>query len=300
MEIYLPIAGLPINLFVLLGLGGAIGLLSGIFGVGGGFLMTPALILLGVPSTVAVGTEAAQILATSFSGMLAHWRNRNVEVKLGLMLIVGGLIGSTVGVFLFRFLTEIGQIDLIVQLSYVVLLGSIGSLMLAEILWHRGSKTKTRRKLHPHYFVHRLPLRMRFRQSKLYISIFVPLGLGFFVGVLSAVMGVGGGFIMVPAMIYLLGMSPSLVVGTSLFQITFVTFNATLLQSGVNQSVDLLLAGILLIGSTVGVQFGVAIARKIRSEQFRFLLAFIVIATCLKLLFDLFTEPANLFQIQWQ
>ncbi len=261
--------------------------------------MTPLLILLGVPSPVAVGTEATQILATSFSGVLAHWRNRNVEFKLGAMLILGGLIGSTIGVLVFRFLTQIGQFDLIVQLSYVILLGSVGSMMFVEAVLTKRRRQRKRRKLHPHYLVHRLPFRMRFRQSKLYISAFVPIGLGFFVGLLSAIMGVGGGFIMVPAMIYFLGMSPTLVVGTSLFQITFVTLNATLLQSTVNQSVDLLLAGILLIGGTVGVQVGVAISRRIRSDQFRIFLALIVLGTCFKLLFDLFVEPANHYNLEW-
>ncbi|MDA1320362.1 MAG: sulfite exporter TauE/SafE family protein, partial [Proteobacteria bacterium] len=233
MYIYLPIAEISINIFLILGLGGMVGLLSGIFGVGGGFLMTPLLIFLGVPAPVAVGTEANQIVASSVSGVLAHWRRGNVDVKMGIILLSGGIVGSTIGVYIFALLREIGQIDLAIKLSFIVFLGIIGSLMLVEstrtILRSRRPGGK-RRKLHQHNWLHGLPFKMRFRKSKLYISALLPFGVGLLVGILSAIMGVGGGFIMVPAMIYVLGMPTSVVVGTSLFQIIFVTANVTFLQ----------------------------------------------------------------------
>ncbi|MEM7072821.1 MAG: sulfite exporter TauE/SafE family protein, partial [Pseudomonadota bacterium] len=240
--IYLPVAEVSANLYLLLIMGAGVGMLSGIFGVGGGFLMTPLLIFSGIPPAVAVGTEANQIVAASVSGALAHWRRGNVDIKMGLFLLAGGLAGSVLGVFLFAWLRSLGQIDLVIRLSYVVFLGLIGLLMFQESL---RSLLRTRRgiakrgKLHKHTFLHGLPFRTRFARSRLYISALLPIVIGFFVGILSAIMGVGGGFIMVPAMIYLLGMPTSVVVGTSLFQILFVTANATFLQATVNQSVDL-------------------------------------------------------------
>jgi len=255
MQIYLPIAEISVNVLILLGLGGGIGFLSGLFGVGGGFLMTPLLIFIGIPPAVAVGTEANQIVASSVSGVLAHWRRGNVDLKMGIILTVGGFVGSSLGVWLFAFLREIGQVDLVIRLSYVFFLGVIGALMLVESLRslrRRRSTTASLKKLHKHNWLHGLPLKMRFQQSKLYISALLPLAVGFVVGVLAAIMGVGGGFIMVPAMIYLLGMPTVVVVGTSLFQIIFVTANVTFLQAYANQTVDVILALLLLSGAVIG------------------------------------------------
>ena len=301
MHIYLPIAEISVNIFVILGMGAGVGMLSGIFGVGGGFLMTPLLIFLGVPSPVAVATEANQIVASSVSGVMAHWRRGNVDLKMGLVLLAGGFVGSTSGVFLFRFLQSLGQIDLVIRLSYVVFLGIIGSLMFVEaaraMLRARKKGPAGRGKLHQHNWLHGLPFKMRFRRSKLYISALLPLGVGFFVGVLSAIMGVGGGFVMVPAMIYLLGMPTSVVVGTSLFQIIFVTANATIFQATLNQTVDVLLALLLLAGGVVGAQFGTKIGARLKGEQLRGLLAAMVLAVCAKLLFDLVVQPDELYSI---
>jgi uncharacterized membrane protein YfcA len=301
MYIYLPIAEISINIFLILGLGGMVGLLSGIFGVGGGFLMTPLLIFLGVPAPVAVGTEANQIVASSVSGVLAHWRRGNVDVKMGSILLAGGIVGSTIGVYIFAILREIGQIDLAIKLSFIVFLGIIGSLMLVEstrsILRSRRPGGK-RRKLHQHNWLHGLPFKMRFRKSKLYISALLPFGVGLIVGILSAIMGVGGGFIMVPAMIYVLGMPTSVVVGTSLFQIIFVTANVTFLQSVQTQTVDVVLAGLLLIGGVIGAQFGTRIGALLRGEQLRGLLALIVLAVCLKLVSDVVITPEDIFSLE--
>ncbi|HCP18337.1 MAG: permease [SAR116 cluster bacterium] len=301
MYIYLPIAEISINIFVILGLGGMVGLLSGIFGVGGGFLMTPLLIFLGVPAAVAVGTEANQIVAASVSGVIAHWRRGNVDIKMGLILLAGGLVGSTIGVSIFAALRELGQIDLAIKLSFIVFLGIIGTLMLFEsmrtILRSRRPNAK-RRRLHQHTWLHGLPFKTRFRKSKLYISALLPFMVGAFVGVLSAIMGVGGGFIMVPAMIYLLGMPTSVVVGTSLFQIIFVTANVTFLQSVQTQTVDVVLAGLLLIGGVIGAQFGTRIGALLRGEQLRGLLALIVLAVCLKLVTDVVITPEDFFSLE--
>jgi uncharacterized membrane protein YfcA len=259
------------------------------------------LIFFGVPPVVAVATEANQIVASSVSGVLAHMRRSNVDFKMGSILLVGGVIGSTLGVFLFAFLRELGQIDLVIKLSYVVLLGIVGSLMLAEsiraILRTRQPGAK-RGKLHQHNWLHGLPFKMRFRRSKLYISALLPLGIGAFVGVLAAIMGVGGGFIMVPAMIYILGMPTAVVVGTSLFQIIFVTANVTILQSVQTQTVDFVLAGLLLFGAVIGAQFGTRAGAKLRGEQLRGLLALMVIAVCAKLGFDLALQPASLYSVE--
>ena len=286
---------------IIIGLGGGVGFLSGLFGVGGGFLMTPLLIFFGVPPVVAVATEANQIVASSVSGVLAHMRRSNVDFKMGSILLVGGVIGSTLGVFLFAFLRELGQIDLVIKLSYVVLLGIVGSLMLAEsirAMLRTRQPGAARGKLHQHNWLHGLPFKMRFRRSKLYISALLPLGIGAFVGVLAAIMGVGGGFIMVPAMIYILGMPTAVVVGTSLFQIIFVTANVTILQSVQTQTVDFVLAGLLLFGAVIGAQFGTRAGAKLRGEQLRGLLALMVIAVCVKLGFDLALQPASLYSVE--
>ena len=286
---------------IIIGLGGGVGFLSGLFGVGGGFLMTPLLIFFGVPPVVAVATEANQIVASSVSGVLAHMRRSNVDFKMGTILLVGGVIGSTLGVFLFAFLRELGQIDLVIKLSYVVLLGIVGSLMLVEsvrAILRTRKPGAARGKLHQHNWLHGLPFKMRFRRSKLYISALLPLAIGAFVGVLAAIMGVGGGFIMVPAMIYILGMPTAVVVGTSLFQIIFVTANVTILQSVQTQTVDFVLAGLLLFGAVIGAQFGTRAGAKLRGEQLRGLLALMVLAVCIKLGFDLALHPTSLYSVE--
>lgn len=301
MYIYLPIAEISMNVFTIIGLGGMVGLLSGIFGVGGGFLMTPLLIFLGVPAPVAVGTEANQIVASSVSGVLAHFRRGNVDIKMGLVLLAGGLFGSTIGVALFALLRELGQIDVVIKLSFIVFLGIIGSLMLFESIRSilRARLPGARRgKLHQHNWLHGLPFKMRFRKSKLYISALLPFLVGALVGVLSAIMGVGGGFIMVPAMIYLLGMPTAVVVGTSLFQIIFVTANVTFLQSVQTQTVDIVLAGLLLFGAVIGAQFGTRIGAMLKGEQLRSLLALIVLMVCFKLVLDVVLTPDDLFSLE--
>ncbi len=302
MQIYLPIAEMSANIFLLLGMGGGVGFLSGLFGVGGGFLMTPLLIFMGVPPAVAVGTEANQIVAASVSGVMAHWRRGNVDFKMGSVLMVGGFVGSTLGVALFSVLRELGQIELVISLCYVVFLGVIGALMavesgLAIARDRRPAGTRGRRRLHQHYWVHGLPFKMRFRRSKLYISVLLPLGVGLVVGMLAAIMGVGGGFVMVPAMIYLLGMPTSVVVGTSLFQIIFVTANVTVLQAVSNQTVDVVLALMLLAGGVIGAQIGARAGARLRGEQLRGLLAIMVIGVCGMLTYDLVATPADLFSL---
>lgn len=298
MPVYLPIAEISVNLFLILGMGGAVGLLSGMFGVGGGFLMTPLLILTGIPPAVAVATGANQLVAASVSGVIAHWRRGNVDFKMGTVLLVGGLVGSAFGTWIFAILKSAGQVDLLISLSYVAFLGIIGGLMMVEsvnsiIKTKKG--TQKRKKLHQHYWIHGLPFKMRFRKSKLYISALLPLGLGFFVGILSAIMGVGGGFVMVPAMIYLMGMPTSVVIGTSLFQIIFVTANVTFLHSATTQTVDVLLALLLMSSAVVGAQFGTRLGAKMKGEQLRSLLALMVLAVCAKLALDLVLTPDDLY-----
>ena len=301
MYVYLPIAEISMNVVTIIGLGGMVGLLSGIFGVGGGFLMTPVLIFMGVPAPVAVGTEANQIVAASVSGGLAHFRRGNVDIKMGMVLLAGGLVGSTIGVALFALLRDLGQIDVAIRLSFIIFLGIIGSLMMFEsvraILRARMPGAR-RGKLHQHNWLHGLPFKMRFRKSKLYISALLPFMIGTFVGVLSAIMGVGGGFIMIPAMIYILGMPTAVVVGTSLFQITFVTANVTFLQSVQTQTVDIVLAGLLLLGAVIGAQFGTRLGAMLKGEQLRGLLALIVLLVCLRLVLDVVLTPEDLFSLE--
>ena len=302
MQIYLPIAEVSLDVFLLLGLGGIVGFLSGLFGVGGGFLMTPLLLFIGVPPPVAVATQANQIVASSVSGVLAHWKRGNVDFLMGGVLLAGGLVGSTAGVGLFSFLKEIGQIDLVINLVYVIFLGTIGGLMFWEslrALLRRRRNPTLRRKLHQHSWIHGLPLKMRFRRSRLYISALLPLGVGFLVGVLAAIMGVGGGFVLVPAMIYILGMPTAVVIGTSLFQIIFVAANVTLLQAGQNQTVDVVLALLLLTGSVIGAQFGSRLVSRIPADTLRILLAGMVLLVCGKLFFDLFSTPRTLFAVEF-
>ena len=299
MNIYLPIAEVAVNAFLLLGLGGFVGVLSGMFGVGGGFLMTPLLFFVGIPPAVAVATEANQIVASSFSGVLAHLKRRTVDFKMGGVLLIGGLIGAAAGMLIFNYLKEVGQVDLLVKLCYVVFLGIIGSLMFFES-WRALRKAKKAGIAdfrHKRTWVHLLPLRVRFRVSGLYISVIPPVLVGFLVGILAAIMGVGGGFIMVPAMIYLLGMPTKVVVGTSLFQIIFVTAFTTMLHATTNYTVDMVLAVLLIVGGVIGAQFGTMIGAKLKAEQLRILLAIMVLIVCAKLAYDLIVEPSELFNL---
>jgi uncharacterized membrane protein YfcA len=277
-----------------------VGFLSGVFGVGGGFLLTPFLIFIGVPHAVAVASSANQLVGASVSGALAHWRRGNVDLPMALVLLAGGFAGSALGVWLFALLRRVGQVDLAISLSYALLLGVLGSLMMFEssraMLRYRRPGG-TRRKLHQHIWLHGLPLKMRFRRSKLYISALLPLSLGFVVGVLSAIMGIGGGFIMVPAMIYMLGMPTAVVPGTSLLQIIFVAATVTVLQAAENGTVDILLALVLLVGGVVGAQLGSRFGSRLRGDQLRALLAVVVLAVAAKLVFDLTVTPDNLYSI---
>ena len=300
MEIYLPIAEMSVHWLIVIGLGAAIGFLSGLFGVGGGFLLTPLLIFYGVPSAVAVATTSSHITASSISGAITQWRKRALDLKMGAVMAIGGLAGTVLGVWLFTYMRRQGQMDLMVSTSYVLLLGTVGGLMLNESLGAlraaRGGAPAARRAQHT--WMHGLPLKMRFRESRLYISVIPPLAIGLFVGVLSAIMGVGGGFVIVPAMIYLLRMPTNVVMGTSLFQIIIVTAATTVLQATTNFSVDIMLAGLLIIGGVVGAQFGVRVGARLRGEQLRLLLALLVLAVGARLLVGLVVRPDDPFSIQ--
>jgi uncharacterized membrane protein YfcA len=300
MDVYLPVAEVSLDIFVLLGLGAGVGFLSGVFGVGGGFLLTPLLIFIGVPPTVAVASSANQLVGASVSGVLAHWRRGHVDFKMGFTLLMGGIAGSVLGVWLFTLFARLGQIELVISLCYVVLLGTLGGMMGVEsvrAMLRRRRPGAARRRLHRHTWMHGLPLKTRFRRSQLYISALLPIGLGFAVGVLSAIMGIGGGFMMVPAMIYTLGMPTSMVPGTSLLQIIFVAANVTILQAVSNHTVDAVLALLLLVGGVIGAQFGTRFGTRLRGEQLRFLLAVLVLAMAANLARDLTLRPADLFVI---
>jgi uncharacterized membrane protein YfcA len=301
MNFYLPVAEMSANILIFLAMGGAVGFLSGMFGVGGGFLMTPLLIFAGVPAVVAVGTEAAQILAASVSGALAQWRRRNVDVKMGTVLLTGGLAGSVIGVEMVRLLRRQGLFDFFVAACYVTFLGVIGMLMLIEstntIRQIRAGRVVTVRRSGQHNWVHGLPFKMRFHRSRLYISAIPPLVLGLFVGLLAAIMGVGGGFIMVPAMIYLLRMPTNVVVGTSLFQIVFLTAATTVLQASINHNVDVVLAVILMAGGVVGAQFGAVAGQRLKGEELRFLLATFILFVCARFAWQLIARPTELYSI---
>ena len=301
LQVYLPIAEMSVNLMVMLGLGAAVGFLSGMFGVGGGFLLTPFLIFSGISAPIAVATGANQIVATSVSGALAQWRRNNIDFRMGTVLIAGGVAGAFIGVLLLKVLREAGQAGLIISLTYVALLGTIGTLMLAEsiraIRRARAGRPPSGRRPGQHNWVHGLPLKMRFPRSRLYISAIPPLVIGWVVGLLTAFLGVGGGFIMVPAMIYLLRMPTNIVIGTSLFQIIFITALVSVLHAGLSQTLDVVLALILAAGGVIGGQFGVRAGQKLRAEQLRALLAVIVLAVAIRLLFDLVLTPSELYSI---
>ncbi|MBC9178955.1 sulfite exporter TauE/SafE family protein [Pseudoroseomonas ludipueritiae] len=299
MQVYLPIAEMSVDAFLLLGIGFGVGWLSGMFGVGGGFLLTPLLILIGIPAPVAVASGANQTLGASVSGLIAQWRRGNVDLRMGGVLLAGGFFGSFLGVQVFAWLRRQGQVDLAVALFYVVVLGSVGGLMVREsvraILQRRQGKAP--RRLHPHFWMHGLPFKLRFRKSRLYISVIPPVLVGFGIGILSAIMGVGGGFMLVPAMIYLLGMPTSVVIGTSLFQVVFVAANVTLLQAINTGSVDIVLTLLLLIGGVAGAQFGAAMGTRLRGEETRALLGMLVLAVAGSLLWGLLSTPESLYVI---
>lgn len=301
MEIYLPIAEMSVQWLVILGMGAAVGFLSGMFGVGGGFLLTPLLVFYGIPSSVAVATTSSHLTASSMSGAIAQWRKRAVDLKMAGVMLAGGLVGSVTGVWIFAILRKAGQVDLMVSAGYVILLGTVGGLMLNESVHAlRAAQTgasAVRRSTGHHSWIHGLPLKLRFRESRLYISVIPPVLLGFTVGVLSAIMGVGGGFILVPAMIYVLRMPTNVVMGTSLVQIIAVTATTTILQATQNYTVDAMLAIFLIIGGVIGAQYGVRVAARLRGEQLRLLLALLVLAVAGRLLFGLIATPDDAYSI---
>ncbi|EJT02825.1 sulfite exporter TauE/SafE family protein [Rhizobium sp. CCGE 510] len=301
MTIYLPIAELSVNIFIILGMGAAVGFLSGMFGVGGGFLITPLLIFYNIPPIVAVATGANQVVASSISGAITHFRRGTLDVKLGTVLLIGGLSGATVGIWIFSLLRAIGQLDLIISLMYVIFLGTVGGLMLLESInaMRRAARNELpapRKPGHQHW-VHRLPLKVRFKKSKVFLSVIPIVALGFAIGILTSIMGVGGGFIMVPAMIYLLRIPTNVVVGTSLFQIIFVTAYTTIVQAATNFSVDIVLAFILMVAGVIGAQYGVRVGQKLRGEQLRALLGLLVLAVGVRLAIALVVTPADIYSV---
>jgi len=302
MQLYLPIAEMSLNLLLLLGMGLAVGILSGMFGIGGGFILTPLLIFSGVPPAIAVGTGASQVVASSVSGAIGHWSRGNVDVKLGLILLGGGFFGTTIGVRLQQILKALGQLDLAISLAYVLILGAVGTLMLTEGLaaWRKASKSKAQPKFRrggQHSWVQGLPMKTRFRRSKIYMSVLPPAMIGAFVGFLTAIMGVGGGFIMVPALIYLLGVPTKIVVGTSVFQIVFVTALTTVLQAIQNHTVDISLATPLMLGGVIGAQYGIRIGDRLKAEQLRVFLAALVLAMAVRMAFDLVLPPDEIYSL---
>lgn len=307
MQIYLPIAEIPINLFLIIGLGLLTGFLAGMFGIGGGFLSTPLLIFNGIPPAIAVSTAANQIMASSVSGVLAHLKRGNVDVKMGVMLLSGGVFGSALGVAIFRFLQKIGQIDIAVAIIYIVFLGSIGTMMLVEsvkILLERKYNIVWQKRRRINYLsmilkkVHKLPYKIHFPKSDIEISVIVPVAIGVLIGVLVAIMGIGGGFILVPAMIYILRMPSNMVVGTSLFQTIFIAGNTTLLQAITSHSVDIVLAFVMIITSVIGAQIGTRVSYRVDTDNFRSLLSLIILGVCFKMFLNLFSHPASLFALE--
>jgi len=302
MQIYLPIAETSVNIFTIFGMGITVGFLSGLFGVGGGFLITPLLMLSGIPAAVAVATGANQVVASSVSGSITQWRRGNIDFKMGTLLLSGGIVGALLGVQIVQYLARTGQIELTISLLYVFFLTSIGLLMLFESVkaWQRnhGNTARSARRPGQHSWIHGLPLKLRFQRSKLYISAIPPIVIGFLVGLLSGILGIGGGFIMLPAMIYLLRMPTKVVIGTSLFQVIFIAGFTTVFHAVSNYAVDLLLAFILMVGGVIGAQFGANAGQKLRGEQLRALLALLVLGVSLRLIFDLMSAPPDPFILQ--
>lgn len=299
MQIYLPIAEISIAAETIFFVSAFVGCLSGMFGIGGGFLTTPFMMFMGVPAPVAVGTQPCQIVANGMSGMLGHWRKGHVDFKMGGVMLIGSTIGSVIGVSIFKFLEQLGQIDFVISVLYVTLLSSIGLLMLGESIFSMFFKSKGIRtefntfKVHP--IIAALPLKTRFDRSKLYISAIVPASVGFFGGILASILGIGGGFLLVPAMIYIIGIPAVVVAGTSLFQIVLTTSIATILHAVTNHTVDIMLAVILISGGVIGAQIGVGFAGKIKSLHARIILAVLIITVAAQLSGNLFIEPAELF-----
>lgn len=298
LYMYLPIAGNSVNMAAILGLGGTVGLLSGIFGVGGGFFMTPLLIMLGIPPTVAAASDSNQIIGASTSGTLAHFRLGNVDFKMGFLLLAGGVAGGCVGVRVIKLLRAMGNADFLINVTYVLMLGLVGGYMFYESLQSMrapsaDTRAKTTKRAESPYqrSLHNLPWQMDFARSGVRLSVLMPLGLGTLVGILAAIMGVGGGFIMVPVMVYLLRMPMHVVVGTSLFQILFTCVNVTIMQSIENHTVDFILALLLLIGSSFGAQIGTRIGKKLQADQLKILLATLVLVVMGKILYDLLARP---------
>lgn len=299
MDIYLPIAEVSVNWPLLMLLGATVGFVSGLFGIGGGFLMAPILVFMGIPPTVAVASQASHVVASSTSGVIRYSMMKGVDYRIGTLMAVGGALGAVLGVELFRYLRLLGQADLVVAVSYLIFLGSIGSMMVFESLTKilqrvRGERPPRKDRRRP-MWLYGLPLRMRFPRSGLYISAIPPFGLGVFAGILSAIMGVGGGFILVPAMLYVLRMRASVVVGTSLFQIIITTAITTILQAGRNQTVDIVLSMILLLGGVVGAQYGARLSGRFRAEEMRAALGFIVLLVGIQMGLELFVRPSELF-----
>ncbi len=302
MDLYLPIANLPVNILVIIGLGGVVGLLSGMFGVGGGFLTTPLLIFYGIPPTVAAASAATQVTGASVSGVISHLSRDTVDMRMGAVLVVGGIIGALMGAGLFSMLQSVGQIDTVIGILYVLMLGSIGGLMAWEsvqtLVRARTGRAPPARKRRHHPLVAALPMRWRFYKSGLYISPLAPLLLGMVTGILTMLLGVGGGFIMVPVMLYLLGMTTQVVVGTSLFQILFVTMAATMVHSLTTKAVDLVLAMLLLIGSVTGAQIGTRISRRVQPEYLRVVLAFLVLVVAIRMALGLGWQPDEIYTLE--
>ena len=300
MDFYLPIAELSISVFILIILGLAVGFLSGMFGVGGGFLMTPLLILMGIPPAVAVASEANHILAASVSGFLAHMRRKNFDFLMGIILLTGGVVGSIIGVFLLKYLLSIGYEKIFISISYVLILILVGFYMLKESISSLKNISDGKiKKLHDHAWFHGLPFKLKFRKSHLYISVLPPIIIGLIAGILSSVMGVGGGFILIPAMIYILGMPTQIVVGTSLMQIIFVTLVSTIMHSYINQTVDVVLSSLLLLGAVIGAQIGTRVMIRLKGEQIRFLFAIIIILVAIVLLLELLVTPDNSYILEF-
>ncbi|MEZ5709123.1 MAG: sulfite exporter TauE/SafE family protein [Blastomonas sp.] len=301
MDVYLPIANLSVNALVIIGLGGLVGLLSGMFGVGGGFLTTPLLIFYGIPPTVAAASASTQVTGASVSGVLAHSKRKGVDYQMGIVLVVGGIFGTMIGALLFRLLQQWGQIDTVINILYVVMLGGIGGMMARESLasvraLRSGERLQARKRRH-HPLVASLPMRWRFYRSGLYLSPLAPLILGFVTGMLTILLGVGGGFVMVPAMLYLLGMGAQVVVGTSLFQILFVTMASTMVHSLTTKAVDIVLAVLLLLGSVTGAQIGARLAQRMQPEYLRLLLAVLVLLVALRLAIGLGWQPDEIYTV---
>jgi uncharacterized membrane protein YfcA len=302
VQIYLPIADLPVNIFLIFGMGIAVGFISGMFGIGGGFLMTPLLIFVGVPPAVSVASVASHIAASSFSGVIAYWRKRALDIPLALMLLAGGIVGTAGGVTLFTVLRALDQLDLVIGLSYVTLLSVVGGLMIWEgvrgILRERRGMAAMPRRPGSHIWVHGLPLKLRFKRSKIYVSVIPVWGIGFIIGFVGAIMGIGGGFLLVPMLIYLLRVPTATVIGTSMVLTLITMASATVMHAATNHLVDAVLAFILMVGGVIGAQFGARTGQKMRGERLRLLLGALVLAVGLRFAFELIVQPADLFSIR--